>query len=400
MKRFASHAAVAFALILVAAVVASRSAASSPKADLTSEAHRLARKYLKKMGKGYTAHIDNRRHIVYVSALDDEHRRRTQNLLSAFADAQKKTLLGRPLPWNLVVILPTAEDYKKLAVGVELENSAGFCTQGGRKLVSIDRGRVLLHEFTHALHFADVTAERQTHPIWIKEGLATLFESSRITPAGLEPYVAGRLRTLHKAIRKKKTIPLDRLFRMGQKKFMKQAKLCYAQSRYVMLYLKRRGRLKSWYRDYKKNYTKDPTGLKAFERALGLRLFQIEPQWKEWVGKLRIPLDTRRSGQARLGAEVVDDPRGVKIVRLVPKSAAKTAGRLRVGDVIEKLNGVKTPNPAAFVAAVRSAGANRTVKIEIIRRGRKKTIIQPLGAPKKPDPKGKQKQKPKQDPKK
>jgi hypothetical protein len=34
----------------------------------------------------------------------------------------------------------------------------------------------IAHEFTHALHFADMEALGQTHPIWEREGLGSLYE--------------------------------------------------------------------------------------------------------------------------------------------------------------------------------------------------------------------------------
>ena len=357
--------------------------AASPGNDLTRQAKRLAARYHKQMGKEYVAQIDNHRHLVYISALDAEHLRQTQNLLAAYVDAHKKTLFVTPLPWNVVIILPTTDDFRDLVAEAGYDDCKGFYVTYTRKLISIDRGSVLIHEFTHALHEADFTKARQTHPIWIKEGLATLFDASRITPSGLEPYVDTRLLTVQKALREKNAIDLDRLLKMGRKPFMKDANICYAQSRYLMLYLYQKNRLRSWYADYKKNYTKDPTGRKALKRALGKPLHLFEPEWKQWVQKLKPVRGADRAGEARLGLEVKADKRGVKVVRMLPGSAAKTAGRIRVGDIITKLNGVETKNIAAFVAAVRSAGANQTVKVELIRHGRKKSVIQPLGAPKK-----------------
>jgi S1-C subfamily serine protease len=71
----------------------------------------------------------------------------------------------------------------------------------------------------------------------------------------------------------------------------------------------------------------------------------------------------------------------VEVVALVPGSAAQLAGRVRVGDIIEKLNGHAIGNTGDLVGAVRSAGALQTVKIQLLRHGRRMTVIQPLGAP-------------------
>ena len=53
-----------------------------------------------------------------------------------------------------------------------------------------------------------MAASRQTHPVWLMEGLATLYESAAITPDGLAPQLDTRLLSLQQALRAKKLIPL------------------------------------------------------------------------------------------------------------------------------------------------------------------------------------------------
>jgi len=55
-------------------------------------------------------------------------------------------------------------------------------------------GSILTHEFTHALHFADQEGRGQEHPIWIAEGLATLFESSKLLGGHAVPQANYRLK--------------------------------------------------------------------------------------------------------------------------------------------------------------------------------------------------------------
>ena len=347
--------------------------------DLGGEATRIAREQLRRFPEGYTAHIDPRRHIVYISALDDKHLQATIRCLGAFTDAFRRTMpVSRPA-WNITVVLPTVDDYRKLKL--PHEKCIGFYSHAGRRLVSIDRGRTLLHEFTHALHHADAAASKQVHPPWIREGLATLFEASRITPSGLKPQVDLRLPALQQALKDKKALPLSRLLSMGHDAFMKDAELAYPQCRYVMLYLYRQGRLRSWYRLYKTNFTRDPDGIQSFAKALGNRLFLIEPEWKKWVLSLKMPANEHRLRQGRLGLEVKKTAQGVQVVGLVKDSAAKRAGRIRVGDVINAFNGQPIKSTADLIGAIRGAGAMQTVRIELRRHGRKMTVIQPLGAP-------------------
>jgi hypothetical protein len=346
--------------------------------DLTAEANQIACQQLEQFGKGYTARVDPSRHIVYVSALDEAQLQQTVNLLVAFADAYRRTLPTCRVGWNVVVCLPTVDDYHKLKL--PFEGCTGFYTPAGHRVVAIDRGRTLLHEFTHALHHADAANDRQVHPIWVTEGLATLFEASEITPSGLRPEVDLRLPTVQRALRAHKAIPLQRLVTMGREPFLKDAELAYAQARYLMFYLHHRGRLDDWYKQYKATFVDDPDGVKALEFALGNRLSVVEPDWIKWVQSLDMPASENRSQQARLGLQVQADPRGVVVVGMLPGSPAQTAGRIRTGDVIRKLNDRPVTNLAEMAGALRAAGANQTIRIDLLRNGQPTTVIQPLGA--------------------
>lgn len=342
-----------------------------------AEAKRLAARQIEQFGEDYKARYDSGRHILYVSALDDAHLGQTMQLLSAFADGYRRTLPSDRGKDIVTVVLPTADDYQQLEL--PFPKCVGFYNFAGRRLVSVDRGRTLVHEFTHALHHADMAAARQKHPIWITEGLATLFESSRITPSGLVPQVDLRLVRIQRAIRENKAFELKQLLSMGRKPFMSDAGVAYAQSRYVMFYLYERGRLDDFYRRYKQTFTRDPHGVKAFEWAVGARLSIFERTWRKWVEDKQLPRGERRSGRGKLGLEVKRDARGAKIVGIQDGSAAETAGRLKVGDIIEKFNGLDIRNATELVAAIRSAGSKRTVEIKLFRGGRRMTVIQPLG---------------------
>ena len=352
--------------------------------DLNRVARRRAAAEVKRCGPKYSAYIDINQHIIYVSALDDTHLHRTIRMLNAHAVAYRRVLPCSRPAWNTVVVLITANDHDRLMPTLKAAPKtkvAGIYQPTTHRVTSIDRGEVLRHEFTHALHHADASAARQPHPIWLREGLAMLFQDARITPSGLEPVLDAELWTLQKAIREKRTFPLSTFFRMAQSTFLKTPALSYAQAKYVVYYLHHRQRLADWYRRYKATYTRDPSGEKAFQAILGNRTETLEAQWKKWVAGLRYHGNRRRAGQGRLGVKIANDSRGVKITGLLNGGAAKRAGRLRAGDIVQKFNGYPTRNVAELSAAVRASGAMRTVPVEILRQGRKKTLYQPLGAP-------------------
>ena len=359
-------------------LLASATVAAEPAVDLKAQAEKIAQTQLKHFGQGYVAQGDAKRHLLYISALDETHLRETVELLAAFTDAWQKTLLAEPLPWNVTVILPTVEDYRKLA---SARGARGFYRTQDHMLIAIDRGRVLLHEFTHALHHADAAAGGQVHPMWICEGLATLSEACEITPDGLQPQVDTRAVTLQNALRTKTAIPLARLLELDFRAFARNARLAYAQSQYMMLYLHQQGKLKAWYKEYKATYASDRTGKKALEKVLAKPLATIEDDWMKWVNQLRLPLGETKARQGRIGLEFQNCPQGAKVVGLVSGGAAEKAGRIKVGDIITKFNGHTIANTAQLVGAVRAAGANRTVEIRILRHEKPLTIHQPLGAP-------------------
>jgi hypothetical protein len=353
-------------------------AASDREQQLKVDAQKLADAQLAKMGQAYTAKADTKRHIVYVSALDDKHLQKTANLLASYIDAQHKTLLTVQLPWNVVIVLPTADDYKKLAPG---RNIPGFYDGAQHTLYSLDRGTLLIHEFTHALHHADMAASRQLHQIWVCEGLASLFESSTITEDGLEPQTDARLLSLLKAIRQKNCPTLQALLKLDQKDFTANADICYAQARYLMFYLYELDLLDVWYAQYKKDYVEDATGAASLETVLKKTLPQIQDDWLKWVAGLKVKTAQLVPARAKVGAVVTADDGNVKIARLIKGGAAQQSGRLAVGDVVVEFNGAKTPNIAQYVAAVNAAGALQTVSIKLIRAGQPMVVQQPMDPP-------------------
>ena len=358
--------------ILIAASVGPATQSNDPAVRAES----IAKEQLKQFGEGYTARIDRQRYLIYISALDEEHLRETTELLSKFYDAYRHTTGSLAPKWNVTIILPTVQDFRKV---IPDQHCSGTYFTRGKKLIALDRSETLLHEFTHALHDAD--AGGLHHPLWVIEGLATFFQSSEITPSGLEPYVDGMVCTVQRAIYQKRTIPLETLFKMGREKFMKDAALAYAQSRYVMYYLYERDRLRGFYERLKTDWGKDPHGIRAFELALTGSLPSIDKEWQEWVLKLRPKADLYLKQLAMLGVQVREHDKGVEITAIQDGGAAKRAGRLRVGDVVQKFNGKPITKPEDLYAALSACRATQTVEIELLRYGSTATIQQTLDPP-------------------
>ncbi len=356
-------------------LVASLAAAEGPD-DLRRELLQRGRELRRTYGRDYDIRIDAERRIVYCCALDETHFREAAGLVSITADTWRAaTGAGRP-EWTVSVVLPTVADFRRHVTDKEV---TGLYRGRDRTLLSLDRGRVLVHEFIHALHHADQAAAGQRHPVWVSEGFATLWEASAAARGRLQPKTDMRLVSLKRAIRTKKLLPLRRLTRLEPRPFVADAEVTYAQSRYLMLYLHKQGKLSDWYAAYKKGYASDPTGRGALRKVLGVRTETFETRWARWVGKLELPWGELSADEARLGVRVRDHARGVKVVGFVPGSAGEKAGLIQTGDVITSLGGRAIGNPVDLIAAVRAAGADRTLTIKLLRHGRKRTIRQPMG---------------------
>ncbi len=350
----------------------------SQKKDLKADAEKLAKTWTDRLGEGYATRTDSRRHIVYVSAVDKKALTHVTRLLGDYYDAQRKMLFPKPLRWNVTVILPTLKDYRRLVPTVKAH---GIYNHRNRTLISISFSGVLVHEFTHALHHNDQAAANQKHPIWITEGLATLFQSASFDSKKGEwkiPVDTG-LEVVQKALKKKKAHSLHKLCSMKRKAFMQDAELCYRQVRYVMLYLHRLGKLREFYKTYKAGYATDPTGLEALGETLGKPLKKIESDWKKWVLAQKPPWRPTREHQAHLGVRMKQISTGVKIIGFVRNSSAKRAGLLKTGDIIISLADQTVRTPNALTAAVQSCKAGQTIEIEIVRNGRTIVIKHLLG---------------------
>ena len=90
-------------------------------------------------------------------------------------------------------------------------------------------GAELRHEYVHALHAADQHALGQEHPVWLSEGLATLFEQPGFTPATqptssrMIPADTWRLARVQAAARHDTLIPLDKLLKLDRAAFTARA---------------------------------------------------------------------------------------------------------------------------------------------------------------------------------
>ncbi len=195
----------------------------------------------------------------------------------------------------------------------------------------------MTHEFTHALNAGDLDSVGQEHPIWIVEGLASLFEARQFEGEKLVPRDNYRLWFLQQAYRTKRLIPLEKLFGWKQPQFVSNANLGYGESSSVMLYLYETGLLKKFYDTYKINFEKDPTGKLTIEQVSNKKLTDFEQDWQAWMMKRTPPATNTGPEGAFIGVQFAQENDGLKIEQVVIKSPAEYAG-VKAGDIVVGLN--------------------------------------------------------------
>jgi len=140
----------------------------------------------------------------------------------------------------------------------------------------------LVHELTHALivyDFPDV-------PTWFNEGLASLHEQCQVARKDIIGLTNWRLRGLQETIKAGRLRPLRDLVTKRDFYGRRQG-VNYAQARYFVMYMQRRGLLKKFYVHFRKHHTGPNADAKAVEHVFGKSVEQIEPEFTAWVKTLR-----------------------------------------------------------------------------------------------------------------
>lgn len=138
----------------------------------------------------------------------------------------------------------------------------------------------MVHELTHALMSEDFPEA----PIWLAEGMASLYEHCRAEEDVLKGDDNWRLPELKLALENGTMTPLPALLAMSPSTFRtKRESLNYAQARYFCKYLEEVGLLAKIYKAFRERHVQDPTGGVFISRAFGKPLDSVEAAWKRWL---------------------------------------------------------------------------------------------------------------------
>jgi hypothetical protein len=142
----------------------------------------------------------------------------------------------------------------------------------------------LCHELVHPMLEADFARA----PLWLSEGLASLFELPDLSiPGEIHGLPAARLDDLRDALKAPdaaRVVSLDALFALTtDDAFRANEGLHYAAARHFMRWLDNRHQLWPWYHAYRDGVLTDPTGEKAFVATLGKTPAQANAEFVAWV---------------------------------------------------------------------------------------------------------------------
>ncbi|HEX8913689.1 MAG TPA: PDZ domain-containing protein [Humisphaera sp.] len=317
-------------------------------------------------GEGYLYEIDRGRKLIFATNTDATTLAELKRWLTDQANSQWAELFEHRPDAYISVVLPTPADYRKI---VRMPNVGGFYSDDAKLLIAQRLGQTVTHEFTHALHAADKAPLGQDHPIWIAEGLATMYEGGRFEGGKLVPDDNARHNVLLTAAAMKKLIPLAEMVKMDQPEFVRRAVIAYGQSASVMRYLYDHKLLRPFYEAYKKSYDQDATGKLAIETVTGKSLDEFEKDWKAWmVARPRVPGSTGPQGPV-IGARLGDANDGLKVEQVVTGGPAAKAG-LKAGDVVVGVGDAQVRDYESFVPLVIQLKPGDVVNLKVRREGK------------------------------
>jgi len=335
----------------------------------------------KKYGdRRYTYFEDEARQLRLALAIDETSRTQMLEMLHKQGDWTVRVLFGSVQNDPVLIAIPHPLDFKDHFPDA---NTAGVYEHRNRRLVSRDTGASLRHEFVHLLHWGHMDRLRQVHPMWVQEGLASLFEDYEWANDGAPRFRPNiRHNLARNASMHGNAPPWPRFFALNGPQFMQKAELNYALARSIFEFLADRAKLDVWYRAYTAGFEQDPTGLKAMEQAFERPVAEVEKEWRRWVASRGAIKDHNSIDPIILGIEVSNSNDGVKITRVLRRTPAANAG-LRIADVIVSINNESVRSLEEMVMALGRRPRGEPVDVGYRRRGeyRTATLVASRGRP-------------------
>jgi hypothetical protein len=218
------------------------------------------------------------------------------DLLARELRALRRSGLEAPLAHDVAIYLfPSWIPYNEFCAvrwGERCASPDGFyAPSDGLIVVDLGLGEgTLTHELVHPLLETDFPKA----PLWLDEGIASLFEAPEFDDAGaMHGRTNWRLVRLENALNDDAQRPfarLDTLFGMSDATFRDEREpLHYAVARFVCQWLDERGALWPFYRRYRDGVLRDRNGEVAFRAAVGVSPSEAQRTWRAWLESLDAP---------------------------------------------------------------------------------------------------------------
>ncbi len=322
------------------AIVEAAERASARRGPVAREVARSAvDRWRTKYGETDYRYDEDRQHnLTFATALDEQSHREMRAMLASQAGHLAKTFFGAPPGYQVLVAVPTPRHADEL---LEADNVGGAYFHDSRQLISRNIGSSLRHEFFHLMHYGHMEKLRQRHPLWMQEGLASLYEDYTIDDDGNVTYSTN---DRHNIVKRRQSAgrltKWSELFELSAERFMDRAGNLYPEVRSIFEFVASTGKLPEWYHTYVEQYGEDPSGASAFERVFGKPLPEIERDWHLWIRSQPF-VDARVDyGDASMGIRSDENGSndGVLVTDVVAGYGAARAG-VRRGDVIVAVGG-------------------------------------------------------------
>jgi hypothetical protein len=317
-------------------------------------------------GRTYLYEADEEHKLIFAASADQQTLDAIKKWLAGQAKTQAEDLFEHKPDEFIRVVIPSLVDYRKL---ISQRGVMGIYEDETRTLLVERLGQIMTHEFTHALHAADQRAVGQEHPVWLREGLAAMYEAGEFENGRLIPRDNFRLAYVQSAARRNALIPLEKMLKLNVSDFVQGPNLSYGQTSSVMLYLYDKKLLRKFYDVYKAAWLTDPTGQIALEEVTGMKLPELQKAWTAWMLERKAPPMTSTPGGAYLGCHFAQAVDGLLVSMVLPNSAASKAG-LKNGDVIIGVDDHEVRDYASLSPVLAAHKVGDEVKLKVRREGK------------------------------
>lgn len=211
----------------------------------------------------------------------------SQTLAPAAARLQHMFDLAPPGSPICVFVFDGQTSYRRFAEAMwgdaDVPYFGYFKPEANAVVLDINTGTgTLVHELTHTLTAPDFPSM----PTWFSEGLASLYEQCRYEGDELVGLVNWRLPGLQAALNDGTLPSLEQVISGGDFRAEHEG-LNYAQARYFCMFMQERGCLKRFYKRFREERQRDPTGLATVQAVFdGRAPADIERAFRRWASRL------------------------------------------------------------------------------------------------------------------